>query len=128
MSAEQVRLTQLTHGGGGGCKVAPDILEKILSGIKPGIVPPQLLIGKESSDDAAVYQISAQQAIVATTDFFTPIVDDPFDFGRIAATTAISNVYAMGATPLFALALVGMPVSLLPLETIGKVLEGGESV
>ena len=128
MSAEQVRLTQLTHGGGGGCKVAPDILEKILSGIKPGIVPPQLLIGKENSDDAAVYQLSAQQAIVATTDFFTPIVDDPFDFGRIAATTAISNVYAMGATPLFALALVGMPVSLLPLETIGKVLEGGESV
>lgn len=128
MSAAQVRLTQLTHGGGGGCKVAPDILEKILSGIKPGIVPPQLLIGKENSDDAAVYQLSAQQAIVATTDFFTPIVDDPFDFGRIAATTAISNVYAMGATPLFALALVGMPVSLLPLETIGKVLEGGESV
>ena len=74
MPEEQVRLTQLTHGGGGGCKVAPDILEKILSGIKPGIIPPQLLSGRENSDDAAVYQISAQQAIVATTDFFTPII------------------------------------------------------
>ncbi|MGB7501582.1 MAG: selenide, water dikinase SelD, partial [Azonexus sp.] len=128
MPEEQVRLTQLTHGGGGGCKVAPDILKKILSGIKPGIIPPQLLIGTESSDDAAVYQLSAQQAVVATTDFFTPIVDDPFDFGRIAATTAISNIYAMGGTPLFALALVGMPVNVLPLEIIGKVLEGGESI
>ena len=128
VSEAQVRLTQLTHGGGGGCKVAPDILQKILSGIKPGIVPPQLLIGKDNSDDAAVYQISAQQAIIAATNFFTPIVDDPFDFGRIAATTAISNIYAMGGTPLFALALVGMPVNVLPLETIGRILEGGEAV
>ena len=128
MPEEQVRLTQLTHGGGGGCKVAPDILEKILSGIKPGIIPPQLLSGRENSDDAAVYQISAQQAIVATTDFFMPIVDDPFDFGRIAATNAISDIYAMGGTPLFALALVGMPVSTLPLDTIRLILEGGESI
>jgi len=104
------------------------VLQKLLAGVKPGIVPPQLLVGTETSDDAAVYQINAQQAIVATTDFFMPIVDDPYDFGRIAATNAISDVYAMGGTPLFALALVGMPVNVLPLETIGKILEGGESV
>ena len=128
MPEEKIRLTQLTHGGGEGCKVAPDILRKILGGIKPGIIPPQLLIGRENGDDAAVYQIGEHQAIVATTDFFTPIVDDPFDFGRVAATNAMSNIYAMGATPLFALALVGMPVSVLPLEAIARMLEGGESV
>ncbi len=128
MSEEKVRLTALSHGGGCGCKIAPGVLQKLLAGVKPGIVPPQLLVGTETSDDAAVYQINAQQAIVATTDFFMPIVDDPYDFGRIAATNAISDVYAMGGTPLFALALVGMPVNVLPLETIGKILEGGESV
>ena len=128
MPEEKIRLTQLTHGGGGGCKVAPDILRKILGGIKPGIVPPQLLIGRENGDDAAVYQIGEHQAIVATTDFFTPIVDEPFDFGRVAATNAMSNIYAMGATPLFALALVGMPVNVLPLEAIARILDGGESV
>lgn len=128
MPEEQIRLTQLTHGGGGGCKVAPDILSKILDGIKPGVIPPQLLIGRENGDDAAVYQIGEHQAIVATTDFFTPIVDDPFDFGRVAATGALSNIYAMGATPLFALALVGMPVSVLPLAAISRILEGGEAV
>jgi selenide,water dikinase len=125
---EKIRLTQLTHGGGGGCKVAPDILSKILGGIKPGIFPPQLLVGRENGDDAAVYQIGEHQAIVATTGFFTPIVDDPFDFGRLAATSAMSNIYAMGATPLFALALVGMPVNVLPLEAIARILDGGESV
>ena len=128
MSEEKIRLTQLSHGGGCGCKIAPAILQKILAGMTPGIVPPQLLVGTETSDDAAVYQINAQQAIVATTDFFMPIVDDPFDFGRIAATNAISDVYAMGGTPLFALALVGMPVNVLPLETIAKILAGGEAV
>ncbi|HEX6734751.1 MAG TPA: selenide, water dikinase SelD, partial [Azonexus sp.] len=122
------RLTQLSHGGGCGCKIAPAVLEKILAGMPPGIVPPQLLVGTETADDAAVYQINPQQAIVATTDFFMPIVDDPFDFGRIAATNAISDVYAMGGTPLFALALVGMPVNVLPLETIGRILAGGEAV
>jgi len=125
---ENVRLTQLSHGGGCGCKIAPAVLQKILAGTTPGIVPPQLLVGTETSDDAAVYQINAQQAIVATTDFFMPIVDDPHDFGRIAATNAISDVYAMGGTPLFALALVGMPVNVLPMETIGKILQGGEDV
>ena len=128
MPEEKIRLTQLTHGGGGGCKVAPDILRRILGGIKPGIIPPQLLIGRENGDDAAVYQIGEHQAIVASTDFFTPIVDDPFDFGRVAATNAMSNIYAMGATPLFALALVGMPVNVLPLEAIARILDGGESV
>jgi selenide,water dikinase len=123
-----IRLTQLSHGGGCGCKIAPAVLQQILAGAGPAIVPPQLLVGTETSDDAAVYQINPQQAIVATTDFFMPIVDDPFDFGRIAATNAISDVYAMGGTPLFALALVGMPVNKLPLETIGKILKGGEEV
>lgn len=128
MSEEKIRLTQLSHGGGCGCKIAPAVLEKILGGMAPGIIPPQLLVGTETSDDAAVYQINPQQAIVATTDFFMPIVDDPYDFGRIAATNAISDVYAMGGTPLFALALVGMPVNVLPLETIAKILAGGEAI
>jgi selenide,water dikinase len=128
VSEKEPRLTALSHGGGCGCKIAPGVLQQLLAGIKPGIIPPQLLVGTETSDDAAVYQINAQQAIVATTDFFMPIVDDPYDFGRIAATNAISDVYAMGGTPLFALALVGMPLNVLPLETIGKILEGGEAV
>ncbi|HLO62393.1 MAG TPA: selenide, water dikinase SelD [Azonexus sp.] len=128
MPEQIVRLTQLSHGGGCGCKIAPAVLQQILAGAGPAIVPPQLLVGTETSDDAAVYQINPQQAIVATTDFFMPIVDDPNDFGRIAATNAISDVYAMGGTPLFALALVGMPVNVLPVETIGKILQGGEDV
>jgi selenide,water dikinase len=128
VSEKKPRLTALSHGGGCGCKIAPGVLQQLLAGVKPGIIPPQLLVGTETSDDAAVYQINAQQAIVATTDFFMPIVDDPYDFGRIAATNAISDVYAMGGTPLFALALVGMPLNVLPLETIGKILEGGEAV
>src|ERR1700756_1557062 len=124
----QVRLTQFSHGGGCGCKIAPGVLEQILSKSAPGLIPKQLLVGIETSDDAAVYQINERQAIVATTDFFMPIVDDPFDFGAIAATNAISDVYAMGGQPLFALALVGMPVNQLPLDVIRKILEGGESV
>jgi len=126
--ATPIKLTSLSHGGGCGCKIAPGVLEKILAKSGPSIIPKQLLVGIETSDDAAVYQINADQAIVATTDFFMPIVDDPHDFGRIAATNAISDVYAMGGTPLFALALVGMPVNTLPLETIRLILEGGESV
>jgi len=129
MSAAAVpRLTQLSHGGGCGCKIAPAVLEELLAGIPPGIVPAQLLVGAETVDDAAVYQINAQQAIVATTDFFMPIVDDARDFGRIAATNAISDIYAMGATPLFALAVVGMPVGVLPLATIACILEGGAAI
>jgi selenide,water dikinase len=124
----QVRLTQFSHGGGCGCKIAPGVLEQILSKTAPGLVPKELLVGIETSDDAAVYRINDRQAIVATTDFFMPIVDDPFDFGAIAATNAISDVYAMGGQPLFALALVGMPVNQIPLEVIRRILEGGESV
>ena len=123
-----VRLTSLSHGGGCGCKIAPGVLEQILAKTAKSVIPPQLLVGIETADDAAVYQINETQAIVATTDFFMPIVDDPFDFGRIAATNAISDVYAMGGAPLFALGLVGMPVSTLPMETIRRILEGGESV
>jgi selenide,water dikinase len=125
---EPVRLTQLSHGGGCGCKIAPGVLEQILAKTAPALLPPQLLVGIETSDDAAVYQINADQAIVATTDFFMPIVDDPYDFGCIAATNAISDIYAMGGVPLFALAIVGMPINKLPLETIKRILEGGESV
>jgi len=124
----QVKLTQFSHGGGCGCKIAPGVLEQILAKSAPSIVPKDLLVGIETSDDAAVYRLNDRQAIVATTDFFMPIVDDPFDFGAIAATNAISDVYAMGGQPLFALALVGMPVNQLPLEVIRRILEGGESV
>jgi len=122
------RLTSLAHGGGCGCKLSPAVLEQIISKTATGLFPKELLVGIETSDDAAVYQINESQAIVATTDFFTPIVDDPFDFGAIAATNAISDIYAMGATPLFALALVGMPIDKLPVETIRRILAGGESV
>jgi selenide,water dikinase len=125
---EAIRLTSLSHGGGCGCKIAPAVLEQIIARNASGILPKELLVGIETSDDAAVYQINESQAIVATTDFFMPIVDDPFDFGAIAATNAISDVYAMGGTPLFALALVGMPINTLPTETIRRILEGGESV
>src|SRR6202140_306499 len=123
-----LRLTQFSHGGGCGCKIAPAVLQEIIAKTVPGIVPKALLVGIETADDGAVYQINETQAIVATTDFFMPIVDDPFDFGAIAATNALSDVYAMGASPLFALALVGMPVDRLPVETIRRVLEGGEAI
>ena len=126
--AVPLRLTSFSHGGGCGCKIAPAVLQQIIAKAVPPLIPKQLLVGIETADDAAVYQINDTQAIVATTDFFMPIVDDPFDFGAIAATNAISDVYAMGGTPLFALALVGMPVNQLPLDTIRKVLEGGEAI
>ena len=124
----QPRLTSLAHGGGCGCKIAPGVLRDILSNMKGFALPPQLLVGIDTSDDAAVYLLNDQQALIATTDFFMPVVDDPFDFGRIAATNAISDVYAMGGTPIFALALVGMPVNVLSTDTIGRILEGGQSV
>ena len=125
---EPLRLTSLAHGGGCGCKIAPAVLQNIMAAVPQGLMPPQLLVGTESSDDAAVYQINERQAVVATTDFFTPIVDNPTDFGRIAATNAISDIYAMGGTPILALALVGMPLDRLPIETIGQILQGGASV
>lgn len=122
------RLTSLSHGGGCGCKIAPGILGDILKASPIRNIPAALLVGLDNNEDAAVYQINDKQAIVATTDFFMPIVDDPFEFGRIAATNAISDVYAMGAQPLFALALLGMPINVLPMEVIQQISAGGESV
>ncbi|WP_375184101.1 selenide, water dikinase SelD [Aquabacterium sp.] len=123
-----IALTQFSHGGGCGCKIAPGLLSEILSRAPQGLVPPELMVGLETSDDAAVYRLNDQQALVATTDFFTPIVDDPRDFGRIAATNALSDIYAMGGTPIMALALVGMPIAKLPPEVIGQILGGGAEV
>jgi selenide,water dikinase len=123
-----IRLTQFSHGGGCGCKIAPGLLQQILGKASALPVPEALLVGIETSDDAAVYRLNDTQAIVATTDFFTPVVDDPFDFGAIAATNALSDIYAMGATPLFALAIVGMPVATLPLDAIRRILDGGQSI
>ncbi len=122
------RLTSLSHGGGCGCKIAPGLLSEILKGTAAMPVPKELLVGIETADDAAVYQLNDEQALIATTDFFMPIVDDPHDFGRIAATNAISDVYAMGGRPIMALALVGMPINVLSTQTIGRILEGGASV
>ncbi|MDD5329543.1 MAG: selenide, water dikinase SelD [Sulfuricella sp.] len=124
----KVKLTEFSHGGGCGCKISPAVLSEILSSMPGRASHPDLLVGIESSDDAAVYRLNAAQAIVATTDFFMPIVDDPFDFGRIAATNAISDIYAMGAQPIMALAIVGMPIAKLPVEVIREILKGGESV
>jgi len=123
-----IRLTEFSHGGGCGCKISPAVLSELLAATPVRGLPKELLVGSETADDAAVYKLNDSQALVATTDFFTPIVDDPYDFGRIAATNAISDIYAMGARPIFALAIVGMPLEKLPLTVIGKILAGGESV
>jgi selenide,water dikinase len=128
MSNEPIKLTSFSHGGGCGCKIAPGVLSEILKNSSGFPVPKELLVGIETADDAAVYKLNDEQALIATTDFFMPIVDDPFDFGRIAATNAISDVYAMGGTPIMALALVGMPINKLPVETIGQIIKGGESI
>src|SRR5207245_7645141 len=123
-----IRLTSLSHGGGCGCKIAPAALTQILAKVPRPLLDPALLVGIETSDDAAVYRLNDEQAVVATTDFFMPIVDDPFDFGRIAASNALSDIYAMGARPLFALAIVGMPINVLPGAVIREILRGGEAV
>lgn len=128
MTPTEPRLTSLSHGGGCGCKIAPGVLADILKSSSGFPLPPELMVGIETADDAAVYRLNDEQALVATTDFFMPIVDDPFDFGRIAATNAISDVYAMGGRPILALALVGMPIATLSTATIGRILEGGASV
>ena len=128
MTTPEPRLTSLAHGGGCGCKLAPAVLRDILKGMPLAGPFADLMVGTETSDDAAVWRLNDQQALVATTDFFMPVVDDPFDFGRIAATNALSDVYAMGATPILALALVGMPVNVLSTDTIGRILQGGASV
>jgi selenide,water dikinase len=126
--SENIKLTRFSHGGGCGCKIAPAVLSRLLAESPLRTLPADLLVGVETADDAAVYRFNDTQAVVATTDFFTPIVDDPFDFGRIAATNALSDVYAMGGTPIFALAIVGMPLDKLPEEVIRQILAGGESV
>lgn len=124
----EVRLTALSHGGGCGCKIAPAVLAELLAAAPTAGVPKELLVGTASADDAAVYRLNDEQALVATTDFFTPIVDDPYDFGRIAAANALSDVYAMGGRPILALAIVGMPLAKLALAVIRRILEGGEAV
>ena len=125
---EAPRLTEMAHGGGCGCKLSPAVLRQILAKMPVAAGVEHLLVGGETDDDAAVYQINERQAIVATTDFFMPVVDDPFDFGRIAATNALSDVYAMGGTPIMALAVVGMPVDKIPVDLVQDILAGGASV
>ncbi|HTC11163.1 MAG TPA: selenide, water dikinase SelD [Acetobacteraceae bacterium] len=119
-----IRLTELAHGGGCGCKLAPAVLQQLLAGQASALFP-QLLVGTETSDDAAVWQLPDGTCVIATTDFFMPVVDDPHDFGRIAATNAISDVYAMGGTPILALAILGMPLGKLPVEVARDILAGG---
>lgn len=123
-AAPAFRLTELAHGGGCGCKLAPSVLQKLLTG-EVGALFPQLLVGTETADDAAVWRLSDDQCVIATTDFFMPIVDDPHDFGRIAATNAISDVYAMAGTPILALAILGMPLGKLPVDIARDILAGG---
>ncbi|HMM10138.1 MAG TPA: selenide, water dikinase SelD [Paracoccus solventivorans] len=128
MTAPEIRLSQLSHGGGCGCKLAPAVLRELLAGQPVGQMFPQLLVGTETSDDAAVWQIDDKTAVIATTDFFMPMVDDPHAFGRIAATNAISDIYAMGGRPIMALAILGMPIDKLPAEMIREILEGGRAI
>src|SRR5437763_3483884 len=128
MNTHTVRLTSLAHGGGCGCKLAPSVLQELLAGQPATAIYRQLLVGTETSDDAAVWQVDDNTCIIATTDFFMPMVDDPYDFGRIAATNAISDVYAMGGKPIMALAILGMPVDKIPVEMVREILKGGAAV
>jgi selenide,water dikinase len=128
MNVPIVRLTSLAHGGGCGCKLAPAVLQQLLAD-QPAAQPyRQLLVGTETGDDAAVWEIDENTCIIATTDFFMPMVDDPFDFGRVAATNAISDVYAMGGKPIMALAILGMPVDKMPPDMVREILRGGAAV
>ena len=126
--SEPIRLTQYSHGAGCGCKISPKVLEVILAGSGAQNLDPKLWVGNASRDDAAVYAIDEERGVVSTTDFFMPIVDDPFDFGRIAATNAISDIYAMGGDPLMAIAILGWPVNVLAPEVAREVIRGGRSV
>ncbi|GKX56162.1 selenide, water dikinase [Leminorella grimontii] len=128
MSEQTVRLTQYSHGAGCGCKISPKVLETILHSEQEKFLDPHLLVGNETRDDAAVYDIGNGVGIISTTDFFMPIVDDPFDFGRIAATNAISDIYAMGGKPIMAIAILGWPIGKLSPEIAQKVIEGGREV
>jgi selenide,water dikinase len=125
--SEQIKLTSFSHGAGCGCKISPQILDKILKSDKPKASHPLLLVGNESRDDAAVFDWQNGEAVISTTDFFMPIVDDPFDFGKIAATNAISDIYAMGGSPLMAIAILGWPIDKLAPEIAAQVLEGGRA-
>jgi selenide,water dikinase len=127
-SGSSVRLTDLAHGGGCGCKLAPSVLQQLLANQPAAIPCTQLLVGTETGDDAAVWQVDENTCVIATTDFFMPVVDDPRDFGRIAAANALSDVYAMGGKPIMALAILGMPLGKLTVETVGAILEGGASI
>ncbi len=128
MNVPIIRLTSLAHGGGCGCKLAPSVLKELLAE-QPSVQPyRELLVGTETGDDAAVWQLDDATCIIATTDFFMPMVDDPFDFGRIAATNAISDIYAMGGKPIMALAILGMPVDKVPAEMVREILKGGAQV
>src|SRR5215470_2446349 len=128
MNVPRIKLTSLAHGGGCGCKLAPSVLEQLLAD-QPAAAPfKQLLVGTETADDAAVWQLDANTCIIATTDFFMPMVDDPFDFGRIAATNALSDVYAMGGKPIMALAILGMPVEKISTDAVREILKGGAAV
>ncbi|MCJ0973372.1 selenide, water dikinase SelD [Pseudomonas sp. PS1] len=126
--SEPIRLTQYSHGAGCGCKISPKVLDVILSGSGAQNLDPRLWVGNASRDDAAVYGIDDERGVVSTTDFFMPIVDDPYDFGRIAATNAISDIFAMGGTPLMAIAILGWPVNVLPPEVAREVIAGGRAV
>ncbi|BBP77501.1 selenide, water dikinase SelD [Pseudomonas gingeri NCPPB 3146 = LMG 5327] len=126
--SEPIRLTQYSHGAGCGCKISPQVLEVILAGSGAQNLDPKLWVGNASRDDAAVYAIDEERGVVSTTDFFMPIVDDPFDFGRIAATNAISDIYAMGGDPLMAIAILGWPVNVLAPEIAREVIRGGRAV
>jgi selenide, water dikinase len=125
---QPIRLSQLSHGGGCGCKLAPSVLQQLLSGHPATTRYKQLLVGVETGDDAGVWELDNGTCVIATTDFFMPMVDDPYDFGRIAAANALSDIYAMGGTPIMALAILGMPVDKIPAETVRKILEGGASI
>ena len=128
MADFETRLTSLAHGGGCGCKLSPAVLRELLAGMPAMQAFPDLLVGVETADDAAVYRLNDEQAVVATTDFFMPIVDDPFDFGRIAAANALSDVYAMGGRPLLALAILGMPLGKIAPATVRAILAGGAAI
>jgi selenide, water dikinase len=127
INVPQPRLTSLAHGGGCGCKLAPSVLEEVLAGSAVSAPFRELLVGTETGDDAAVWQLDSETCILATTDFFMPIVDDPRDFGRIAATNAISDIYAMGGRPLMALAILAMPLGKISPETVRQILTGGSA-
>src|ERR1700757_1944898 len=128
MNIPIVRLTSLAHGGGCGCKLAPSVLQELLADQPATAIYKQLLVGTENSDDAAVWQVDDNTCIIATTDFFMPMVDDPYDFGRIAATNAISDVYAMGGRPIMALAILCMPVDKVSPPVVREILKGGSHV